>query len=305
VPRNVIYYNSDANQISLDGIKNLAYSDVIIGFLIPYNNYNGLTGSGGDLPAWGAVDSNFQQTVRDLRTGPDPKNVLVSVGGQLGWPSSEAGVVGAWQHYAENLDSLVNQITDWVTEYGLSGVDIDFEDNSGFTDPNNIGNPAIWDGVTFLIDLTKGLAQNLPSGQNIITHAPAPNYFYPDGGYNNAYTRIWEGAGNDISWFNCQFYNNPPYDYPASSKVSSYNYIANVMGGDAPTLMLGTPVSGDPGCASSGYLSLEQLSPQVITPLLHNYETPSGSAFGGVMSWEFAYDQGGEWGLGISYALDA
>lgn len=206
-------------------------------------------------------------------------------------------MAGAWQHYAENLDSLLGQIQAWVTQYGFNGVDIDFEDNSGFTDPNNPGNPAIWDGVTFLIDLTNKLAQNLPVYQNIITHAPAPNYFDPNGGYNNAYTRIWEGAGNNISWFNCQFYNNPPYDYPASSKIDWCNYvIRNVLStvtpvGNVQKLMLGAPVSGDSACASSGYLPLDQLTSEVITPLKQEY----GSAFGGVMGWEFAYDPGGAW----------
>lgn len=68
MPRNIIYYNSGANQISLDGIKSLPYTDVIIGFLVPYNNYNGLTGSGGDLPVWGHFDSNFRAPSRTCET---------------------------------------------------------------------------------------------------------------------------------------------------------------------------------------------------------------------------------------------
>ena len=38
--RNVIYYNSNANPIPLAGIANLAYTDVIIGFLVPDGNLN-------------------------------------------------------------------------------------------------------------------------------------------------------------------------------------------------------------------------------------------------------------------------
>ena len=34
-PRNVIYYNNAANPIPLAGIASLAYTDIILGFLLP------------------------------------------------------------------------------------------------------------------------------------------------------------------------------------------------------------------------------------------------------------------------------
>jgi hypothetical protein len=34
-PRNIIYFDSNANQIPLEGIAALPYTDVIVGFLVP------------------------------------------------------------------------------------------------------------------------------------------------------------------------------------------------------------------------------------------------------------------------------
>ena len=275
-PRNVIYYNDGSNPISLAGISGLPYTDVILAFLIPDDNFN-LTGQGG------AFDSNGNPNPNDVQALQNAgKNVLISVGGDIEYfPSS------AWQHYAQDVNGLVDQLVEYVRANGLNGVDIDYEDDSGFT--------GAYDGITFLINLTNLLAGKLPAGQNIITHAPAPGYFNPDDIYNDAYTKIWEGTGSNISWFNCQFYNNPPYDAPASSKVSSYETFAGTIG--APALLVGAPVG--PDAAGSGYLRLDEFTSQVIGPLQQTF----GSAFGGVMGWEFSYDQGGTWAKGIAQAL--
>jgi chitinase len=273
-PRNVIYYNDGSNPIPLAGISGLPYTDVILAFLVPGDNTN-LTGRGG---AFGSDGNPNPDDIQALQNAG--KNVLISVGGaKEGFPSSD------WQGYAQDVNGLVEQIAGYVIANGFSGVDIDYEDDNGF-----IG---VYDGVTFLIELTNGLAQGLPPGQNIITHAPQPPYFDPTARYKNAYTQIWQAAGNNISWFNCQFYNNPSYDAPASRKVSCYETFAGTIG--ASELLMGVPL--DP--AGSGYLPLDQFTSQVIAPLLQTF----GSAFGGVMGWEFSYDQGGTWAEGTARAL--
>jgi chitinase len=189
------------------------------------------------------------------------------------------------------VNGLVEQLAGYVTANGFSGVDIDYEDDDGFAGgPDGTG---VYDGVTFLIELTNGLAQELPPGQNLITHAPQPPYFDPSARFNNAYTQIWQGAENNISWFNCQFYNNPRYSSPASSKVSWYETFAGITG--PSELLMGVPL--DP--AGHGYLPLSQFTSQVIAPLLQTF----GSAFGGVMGWEFSHDQGGTWAEGTAQAL--
>jgi chitinase len=280
-PRNVIYYNDSSNPIPLARISGLPYTDVILAFLVPGNNLS-LTGHGGAFGSDGNPNLDDIQALQDAG-----KNVLISVGGaKESFPSSD------WQQYAQDVNGLAGQIAGYVTTNGFSGVDIDYEDDYGFTGgPDGTG---VYDGVTFLIELTNGLAQQLPPGQNIITHAPQPPYFDPNNKrYNSAYTRIWQGAGDNISWFNCQFYNNPSYDAPASSKVSYYEIFAGITG--ASELLMGVPLNP----AGSGYLPLDQFTSQVIAPLLQTF----GPAFGGVMGWEFSYDQCGTWAEGTAQAL--
>jgi chitinase len=139
----------------------------------------------------GAFNSNLQANIKALQDAG--KNVLISFGGAAGVPSS------AYESYAQNVDGLVEQLVSFVTGNGFSGVDTDVEDDAGFT--------GAYDGVRFLIALTNGLAQALPAGQDIITHAPQTPYWDP--AYNNApYADIWQGAGNQITWINNQVYNN-------------------------------------------------------------------------------------------------
>ena len=282
---NVIYFSSNANQISLPGIADLPYTDVIVAFLVPDDNLN-LVGVGG------AFDDNLQSNIQALQSAG--KNVLISFGGAT-FPSS------AYASYAQDVNGLVGQIVDFVTSYGFNGVDIDYEDDAGFT--------GAYDGIGFLSALTNGLAQALPSGQNIITHAPQTPYWDPN--WNNdpngaPYTQIWQQVGNQIAWINNQFYNNPDYDQDAATKVSWYNNVAAIIG--AQHLLVGALV-GDPaliGTTDEGYITLDDMINNVINPLIGTF----GSQFGGVMGWEFAddgpptYDQSGDWANGIGQALD-
>ncbi len=284
-PRNVIYYNDAANQIPLAGIASLAYTDVILGFLLPDPDGSGnLTGQAYNSDpdsSNSTFDSNGNPNQDDIITLQNAgKNVLISLGG-------ETMSTDDWQQYTGDVSGLVQQVAEYVTSNNLNGVDIDYEDDNGFT--------GVYDGIQFLTDLTNGLAQKLPPGQNIITHAPAPGYFYSSDIYDNAYTKILAQTGDSISWFNCQFYNNSEYDEPASTKVSSYSTIAETT--SASKLLVGAPV-GD-GAAGSGYLPVNQFIGDVIGPLRQQYP----GAFGGVMGWEFSYDQNGTWAADIGLAL--
>ena len=183
------------------GSETLPYTDVIVAFLVPDDNLN-LHGSGG------AFNDNLQSSIQTLQNAG--KNVLISLGGGAGFPSS------AYESYAQNVNGLVEQLVGFVTSNGFNGVDIDYEDDAGFT--------GTYDGTGFLIALTNGLAQALPSGQNIITHSPQTPYWDPN--YNNApYAEIWQGVGNQITWINNQFYNNPPWDATPDLKVEWYDKI--------------------------------------------------------------------------------
>jgi chitinase len=272
-PRNVIYFSSGANQIPLARIGSLPYTDVIIAFLVPEDNDNlALHGSGG------AFNNDLQSNIEALQNAG--KNVLISFGGGAGFTSSD------YESYAQNVDGLVEQLVRFVTINGFSGVDIDYEDDAGFT--------GTYDGIGFLIALTNGLAQALPSGQNIITHAPQTPYWDPC--YNNApYAEIWQGAGDQITWINNQFYNNAPWDATPELKVEWYNRIAGITG--AQKLMVGALVAA--ADTDEGYIPLDQMISQVIMPLQDAW----GAEFGGVMGWEFARDQCGAWAEGIWQGL--
>jgi chitinase len=275
-PRNVIYFNSDANQIPLAEIGNLPYTDVIVAFLVPDDNLN-LVGAGG------AFNGNLQSNIRALQSAGN--NVLISFGGGTVQSS-------AYQSYAEDVNGLVNQIVNFVIIYGFNGVDIDYEDDAGFT--------GTYDGIGFLSDLTTRLYQALPLGQNIITHAPQTPYWDPNY-YNAPYAQIWQRVGDRIAWINNQFYNNTDYDKDAPTKVLWYQNVARITG--ARKLLVGSVVGNDN--AGEGYITLGDMIQHVIKPLRSKF----GSQFGGIMGWQFAsdglpnYDQGGTWAIEIGQAL--
>jgi chitinase len=282
--RNTIYYNDNANQIPLAGIANLnlPYTDVIIGFLVPGPDGTTLVGGGG--PNGGAFDDQLQNNIRILQNAG--RRVLISVGGST-FPSS------SYQEFAEGaVGYLATQIIDFVTYYNFNGVDIDYEDDAGF------GDNRTYDGVAFLSELTTLLADNLPSGQNIITHAPQTPYWdsnseFAAGGIA-PYYQIWQNVGNQIDWVNNQFYNNSDYDSYAALKVDKYQAVAGLIG--PQKLLLGAPLTAD---AAEGYLPLDQMINDVIAPLTGIY----GTQFGGVMGWQFSLDTDGVWGNGIGNAF--
>ena len=137
----------------------------------------------------------------------------------------------------------------------------------------------------------------MPAGRKIITHAPQTPYWDPNAGYNNAYTKIWQQAGNQIAWINNQFYDNPDYDKDAATKVLWYQRVAAITG--AQKLLVGALVANTG--TDEGYITLDDMIQHVIAPLKSHF----GSQFGGVMGWEFALDKGGAWANGIGKALGA
>jgi chitinase len=164
----------------------------------------------------------------------------------------------------------------------MGSIDIDYEDDSGFTGG--------YDGIDFLSTLTSELAQALPPGQSIITHAPQTPYW--DTKYHKApYAQIWQQVGNQITWINNQFYHNSRYDRDAFTKIQWYNTIANTMGG-AQQLLVGALL--EPG--ADGYLPVDQMINDVINPLQNSY----GTQFGGVMAWEWSLDVNWAWSNAIA-----
>jgi chitinase len=284
-PRNVVYFFHTTNPISLAGIANLSYTDVILGFLIPNSNVTGLVKDGAAFP------DTIQNDIQILQSAG--KNVLISVGGEVnnikpaftGWTSAK------YEIFNGSMSALVEQIVAWVESIGADGVDIDFEDSNAFT------GKAGYDGVAFLSELTSGLSQALPPG-SIITHAPQTPYWDKNSSYKAAYFNVHSQVGNSIAWYNNQFYNNPSYDSDAATKVASYLMVADQI---RPTkLLMGVSIDAK----DEGAVGLADMTQNVITPLQAQFPpTPQMIQFGGVMTWEFAFDNGGAWANAIAQAL--
>ena len=93
---------------------------MILAFLVPDDNLN-------LMEQGGAFDANGNPNPGDIRTLQSAgNNVPISLGGAT-FPSS------AWQQYAQDVDGLVQVVAGYVTANGFNGVDIDYEDYSGFT----------------------------------------------------------------------------------------------------------------------------------------------------------------------------
>jgi len=255
--RNVIYYNNSDNQIPLAGIANLPYTDVILCFLLPDNNLN-------VHPDGGGFGNDFQSNIRALQNAG--KKVLISLGGTTRG-NDEIFPSALWRRCAQDVDTLANNIATFVNNNGFDGVDIDYEDNNGFITGG-------YKGVEFLSTLTARLYQALPPGRKIITHAPQTVYWYP-GDYGAAYQEIWRRVGNQIAWFNNQFYSNPGWDRDAATKVKTYHDIVNIPEGPPPQkLLVGALLA--PG---DGYIPLSDMVQNVIAPLKAAY----GDQFGGAV----------------------
>ena len=226
--RNVIYYNSGNPQISLGGIAQLPYTDVIVANLQP-TSPSDLT-----LIGWGtAFDGELQNNIRLLHDAG--KNVLISFGGAL---NNNSGLTtAAYQYWWNHLNELLNQLVPIVENNLFDGIDIDYEDDAGF------GDNAAYDGVGFLSELTSALYTQLQDSK-IITHAPAPPYWDSHSSYARGgiapYYQIWQNVGgaefNQIAWFNNQFYDNSAYDATAALKVEKYRAIAGLTGHNASSL---------------------------------------------------------------------
>src|SRR5271165_3095245 len=277
---NVIYFGGGADNGNLADIVNLPYTDVIVCFAVVDGNLN-VYGDGA------AFDDNLQSNIRALQNAG--KKVLVSFGG-----SSDVISSSGWNFCAQNVRTLVNSISMFVRNKGFDGVDIDYEDNSGFDGTGG------YDGVQFLVQLTSGLAQALPTGHNIITHAPQTAYWDASGnqfqwvpiGGRAPYAQIWYEVGDQITWINNQFYSTPYYDKDDLTKSYWYEVVRTFTG--LEKLLMGVLLSG-----GEGAISLDDMAQNVIPALLSAY----GSQFGGVMGWQFAFDQDGNWARGIAQAL--
>jgi len=172
----------------------------------------------------------------------------------------------------KNPVTVANELSAFVKQNYLDGVDIDWEDFAALA-PDN-GKAEKW-----LSDFTTALRKQLPVGKYFLTHAPVAPWFtsnatrYPSG----AYKTVDKNVGSLIDWYNVQFYNqgtdyiNCPslltrsvaHNYPNSSLFE----IANLAKVPLSKLVIGKPASvadAPPANASlpssNGFMDLSVLS---------------------------------------------
>lgn len=168
----------------------------------------------------------------------------------------------------------------WVIQYGLNGIDVDYEDFGAF-------NGGSGTAETWLISYTKRLRTHLPQGQYILTHAPVAPWFSPNVWSGGGYLAIHQGAGSLIDWYNVQFYNQGASEYTtcsglltASSSTWPQTALFQIAANGVPLskLLIGKPGTGSD--ASNGYMTPSTLASCVAQAASRGWN-------GGVMVWQY------------------
>ena len=137
-----------------------------------------------DAQAWEQFDEGTRQQTLDEYHAAGIA-LMVSAFGSTDAPTSN-GVDAA---------SCATDLANWVKQYGLDGVDIDYEDMSAMN-----GNYA----EDWLITFQQTLRQQLGSGY-LISHAPVAPWFTSSNAYaNGAYVKIHQQVGDSIDFYNVQ-----------------------------------------------------------------------------------------------------
>jgi len=171
--------------------------------------------------------------------------------------------------------ALAQSMASWVKEYGLDGIDVDYEDFNAVS----AGTAANW-----LTTFTSVLRDNLPQGQYAISHAPIAPWFVSAGG--GTYREVNNRVGNKIDFYNVQFYNqgdlystcnslvsNSGGAYPGSSVLE-----LAASGVDSSKIVIGKTASSANGY--SGHMDASTLAGCVAQAKAKGWA-------GGVMGWQY------------------
>ncbi|KAF4592986.1 hypothetical protein EYR38_008693 [Pleurotus pulmonarius] len=173
-----------------------------------------------------------------------------------------------------------NEMADWVKEFDLDGIDVDYED----FDAVNAGDGK---AEAWVIAFTRQLRVRLPQGQFILTHAPVAPWFSPNKFGGGAYVTINKAVGHLIDWYNLQFYNQGDTEYTtcegllfSSSQTWPKSALFQIASSGIPfsKLVIGKPATSDD--ASNGFMTTSELATCV-------QEAKRLGWGAGVMVWEF------------------
>lgn len=204
------------------------------------------------------------------------------------------------------MKALANRLAALVLNASLDGVDIDYEDDYSNGSPglSGYGNNRVCGGgpaIAWLCTLTSTLRTLLPRAQGYtISHAPQPAYF------DMGYSTVYQQCGEDIDYFNIQFYNQGPglysdYDtivvaeniVPAPPTCTpSWNGaltdIVQTHGIPASKLLVGKIVAQGDG--NNGWVDA-----QTLASILKQAVTGPFPDLAGVFGWQWGSDTSGQW----------
>ncbi|KAK8849537.1 hypothetical protein IAR55_004871 [Kwoniella newhampshirensis] len=221
-----------------------------------------------DAQAWAQWDPAYRaQVLEDYHNAGIA--LMVSAFGSTDQPTSNG---------ADPVVTARN-LAQFVIDYGLDGVDIDYEDMSAMNSAR---------AVAWIVPFQRELRRLLPSPY-IISHAPVAPWFTSAADYSDgAYTAIHQQVGDLIDFYNVQFYNQGQDQYVTCDTLienSGYNWpgtsvfeLNSLTGIPLNKIVIGKPL--DRGAADNGYMS---------PSLLHTCVNQARAAGwnGGVMFWEW------------------
>ncbi|WWC92982.1 uncharacterized protein L201_007946 [Kwoniella dendrophila CBS 6074] len=226
------------------------------------------TGAVDNAQFWEQLDSQTrQQVLSDYHNAGIA--LMVSAFGSTDSPTSNGA----------DPTQTAQQLAQWVKQYGLDGVDIDYEDMPAMNSAK---------AVAWLVTFQKELRRQLPAPY-IISHAPVAPWFTSANDYSDgAYTAIHQQTGDGIDFYNIQFYNqgqgvyedcnsllfNSGNDWPSTS-VFEINSSAGL---PLDKIVIGKPL--DEGAAANGFVD-----PSILHKCVSQAQAKGWNA--GVMFWEW------------------
>ncbi|KAF8630115.1 hypothetical protein AX15_003075 [Amanita polypyramis BW_CC] len=228
-----------------------------------------LEGPWDNARAWADLSPAERSTIKSRYAEAGIK-ILVSAFGSTDTPTTSGA----------DPVTTANECANWVKDYGLDGIDVDYEDFAAFEEGD--GKAEDW-----LITFTKTLRSQLPQEKYIITHAPVAPWFERDRWGGGGYLKVDSVVGHLIDWYNVQFYNQGVGEYitchsllEASSDIWPNTAIFQIAANGVPMskIVIGKPATA--ASASSGYMD-----PGTLASCLSQAKGKGWTA--GAMAWQY------------------
>jgi len=241
----------------------------IVGFNVFLISFLLVEGAWDKAEEWTTLTADERATVK-AQYAAEGITLLVSAFGSSDVPTT-TGV---------NPISMATTMANWVIEYDLDGIDVDYEDFNAF----DAGTGAAED---WLISFTTQLRTILPVGQYIITHAPVAPWFSPNIWGGGGYLKVNEEVGDLIDWYNVQFYNQGVSEYvtcagllteSSSTWPGSALFQIAASGIELNKLVIGKPA--ETGDADNGFMNAATLATCIA-------QAKSQGWSAGAMVWEW------------------